>query len=447
VKMRSLALPLILAILAFPGALRATTTVSGHVFDLGGNPAPRGTFVRFYLRGCGGNQPTVPGVATLAPTNGSVWYIDLPSDNSGNVSGTLYSTRDAAGTGNGEIECGNSFTAVWYGMQVWLAGKSGPEIPVHAKNGATLDPSSVTPISTSPVVTAPTGDGTYARLDGGNQPFLATVQAPRLQSTVATGTAPLIVASNTVVPNLNASLLGGQSAPASTILGLTDTQAPTNKTFDISLNTFKNSSNTAGHVPRNNGTQYVDGQLAAADLSNGVIGSGAVALATALQGTDANLLTSGTVSASTGVPLCTDANHGATTSGCVSGIPVTAVDLTGKTANVSATTLVTPGANGFYRFSCFIVETANAGTTSTLPNCEVIFTDADSSTPLGIIVATSNTNNTVGSVGQQTTTGFNAAPTFYAKSGVAIQYATNNYASNPASTMTYAVHIRLEGPF
>jgi hypothetical protein len=38
-----------------------------------------------------------------------------------------------------------------------------------------------------------------------------------------------------------------------------------------------------------------------------------------LQGTDANLLTSGTVSASTGVSLCTDANHGATTTGCSGG--------------------------------------------------------------------------------------------------------------------------------
>ena len=37
------------------------------------------------------------------------------------------------------------------------------------------------------------------------------------------------------------------------------------------------------------------------------------------QGTDTNLLTSGTVSASTGVALCTDANHGATTSGCTAG--------------------------------------------------------------------------------------------------------------------------------
>jgi hypothetical protein len=129
------------------------------------------------------------------------------------------------------------------------------------------------------------------------------------------------------------------------------------------------------------------------------------------------------------------------------GISVIAVNLAGQTANIAATTLTTPGVNGFYRFSCFVVEMANAGTSSTLPNCQVNFTDADSSTILAIIVSTTNTNNTVGSIGQQTTTGFNAPPTFFAKSGTAIQYSTGGYQSNPASTMTYAIHIRLEGPF
>lgn len=40
----------------------------------------------------------------------------------------------------------------------------------------------------------------------------------------------------------------------------------TNKTIDISANVLKNSSNTAGHYPRNNGTQYVDGTIQVADL-------------------------------------------------------------------------------------------------------------------------------------------------------------------------------------
>jgi len=47
---------------------------------------------------------------------------------------------------------------------------------------------------------------------------------------------------------------------------LTDIQTLTNKTLDISANTLKNSTNTAGHYPRNNGTQYVDTTIQSSDL-------------------------------------------------------------------------------------------------------------------------------------------------------------------------------------
>ena len=88
----------------------------------------------------------------------------------------------------------------------------------------------------------------------------------QITSTLATGTAPFSIASTTVVPNLNAQLHGGLAAPASAILGLTDTQSPTNKTIDISLNTLKTATNTAGHYPRNNGTQYIDATIQGADI-------------------------------------------------------------------------------------------------------------------------------------------------------------------------------------
>jgi hypothetical protein len=90
--------------------------------------------------------------------------------------------------------------------------------------------------------------------------------AGQITSTVSTGTAPFSIASTTVVPNLDAQLLNGQSAPASAIVGISDAQALTNKTFDISANTLKSSSNTAGHYPRNNGTQYADNTIQAADM-------------------------------------------------------------------------------------------------------------------------------------------------------------------------------------
>jgi hypothetical protein len=127
-------------------------------------------------------------------------------------------------------------------------------------------------------------------------------------------------------------------------------------------------------------------------------------------------------------------------------ITLTAVNLTGQIANVAATTIVTPAANGFYRISCYIVETVAAATTSTLPACQFNYTDADSATIENPIpITTSNAGNTVGLVGQ--TVGAGNPNYFYAQAGVPIKYFTTAYASNPVSTMTYSVRIRLEGPF
>ncbi len=153
-----------------PSLLFATTTVTGKIQNLGTGNMTNGAFVRFWLRGCAGNQPRVNGTAVIGPSQGGVFFFDIAANSSGITSGTLYSTRDATGLLGGDIECGGSTTAVWYGMQIYVAGKGGPEVPVHALNGVTLNISNVTPITTVPVITAPTGDSTYCRLDGGNGP-------------------------------------------------------------------------------------------------------------------------------------------------------------------------------------------------------------------------------------------------------------------------------------
>ena len=57
------------------------------------------------------------------------------------------------------------------------------------------------------------------------------VSANRLTSTVASGTAPFTVSSNTLVTNLNADFLRGKTPPSGDIVGTTDTQTLTNKTL------------------------------------------------------------------------------------------------------------------------------------------------------------------------------------------------------------------------
>ena len=61
-----------------------------------------------------------------------------------------------------------------------------------------------------------------------------TIRAARFISTVTSGTAPFTVSSDTVVPLLNASFIGGKSAPSGSIVGTTDTQTLTNKTIQSS---------------------------------------------------------------------------------------------------------------------------------------------------------------------------------------------------------------------
>lgn len=126
-------------------------------------------------------------------------------------------------------------------------------------------------------------------------------------------------------------------------------------------------------------------------------------------------------------------------------VPVTAVNLAPQSANVGSTPILTTAANGFYRASCYVVETQAATTSSTLPNCQIGWTDADTSTVNPPLVMTQTaTGNVVGALGFQAA---NNLPWFFAKSGTQILYQTNGYVSSGATPMQYTVHIRLEGPF
>lgn len=193
-----------LLLLLCPALVNATTTVTGTLQNLGTGTVGQAAFVRFWLRGCGGNIPRINGTAVIAPSQGGVYYFDMAANSVGVISGTLYSTRDSTGLLSGDIECGGSKTSVWYGMQIFVGGKGGSEIPVHAKSGVTLDITQVTPLTTNPVVTAPTGDSTYMRLDAGNSPAIGNW----------TFTGALNATGTTTVANLNGVIFADQQAGA-----------------------------------------------------------------------------------------------------------------------------------------------------------------------------------------------------------------------------------------
>jgi hypothetical protein len=165
----------LLAFLCLVGSAFATSPITGNLKDPATNAVSAGAFVRVFLRGASSCQPRVNGTALIPPRGSSTYYVDFAPDANGLISGTLYSTRDAAGTGDGEIQCGASKQAVWYGLQPYFNGIPGVETPVHAKNGVTLDVTNVTPITTTPTTTAPSGDTTYCRLDGGNCGFTGPI--------------------------------------------------------------------------------------------------------------------------------------------------------------------------------------------------------------------------------------------------------------------------------
>jgi hypothetical protein len=86
--------------------------------------------------------------------------------------------------GNDKITTQNGKATVW---AVTLKSKHGGEATLGTYRflaGNTYDLASATPINVVPAVTAPTGDSTYARLDGGNLPFLGPISFNFLTSQI-----------------------------------------------------------------------------------------------------------------------------------------------------------------------------------------------------------------------------------------------------------------------
>ena len=178
-----------------------------------------------------------------------------------------------------------------------------------------------------------------------------------------------------------------------------------------------------------------------------------------LQGTDTNILTSGTVSG-TGNTLCTDAQGGATTTGCAStGFPSVVYNTASAatTGNVGTTLMVTVGAsNATYRISYYleltVVGAGCAGGTGAAANVitNLIFQDPvaagtiTSSEQFGLTAA--GDNGTVGAAFQYNPlVNFMPSFPFRAKAGTNIQYSTTYTTSTGCSPKpTYVLYPVLE---
>jgi hypothetical protein len=138
------------------------------------------------------------------------------------------------------------------------------------------------------------------------------------------------------------------------------------------------------------------------------------------------------------------------------GVPalVAKVDLTARSADIAQATLYSVPANGagMYRVSAYSVVTTAAGTSSTLPQILIAWTDNDTNVNNNSAPAQWSLNNTGNAVGStfseyNTTAAFIVPPPGFVVNAHAssnILYSTSGYASNPAAAMQFALHIKVE---
>lgn len=112
------------------------------------------------------------------------------------------------------------------------------------------------------------------------------------------------------------------------------------------------------------------------------------------------------------------------------------VDLTGQTANVGPSTLVTTP-NGYYRISAYLVVTTVDGASSTLPKLTITWNDKDNGQAQTFDITPMTSGNLLTTLEQ-------SDMIVSAGSSAPIGYATSGYASGTPATMHYAIHIRVE---
>lgn len=147
--------------LLWAGIANATTPVSGNLKNLNTVGASGNYKVKFELRSnglpnCGSrNIARVLSSGVIADSS----YL-FPVDATGAWSGTVFSN-------NVDIDCAGSHPT-YYHISVLSGGQATSFGDFTILDGVSFNLNNATPNTTFPVVSAPTGDSTYCRLDGGN---------------------------------------------------------------------------------------------------------------------------------------------------------------------------------------------------------------------------------------------------------------------------------------
>ena len=138
--------------LSFPATLSGqTAAVSGNLQNLGAIAiTSSNTYVEFKLRNYGSSLPRISGTAVVVSKTQR-----FNPDGSGDISGNIYRNDNITPDGT------------FYRVCVFDNGRRF-RCNDYTIAASTFDLTSATPNTTPPVVTAPTGDATYQRLDGGN---------------------------------------------------------------------------------------------------------------------------------------------------------------------------------------------------------------------------------------------------------------------------------------
>lgn len=168
---------LIFVVLALRSDAATLTTVTGKIQTPSGSALTASTYVLFDLEYCGQNQPRIAGTAQL-PALELKLTLNRGIDSSGNISTSLY--------GNDQITCGVTLGGTRWRVTYVVAGNPGPVCDYNI-TGASWDLNTQICSTVAPVVTPPSGDTTYGRIDTGNMPFTGPISACRVNGRYEVG--------------------------------------------------------------------------------------------------------------------------------------------------------------------------------------------------------------------------------------------------------------------